>query len=54
MIIVHFFLIQIIGLFHIFSNSDPGKARVMVWVLGGLTGLSGYVFGTTILYVITD
>ena len=31
---------------HIFSSDHPEKARVMVWVFGGLTGLAGlyYVF----------
>ena len=32
---------QVIGMCHIFSNDHPEKARVMVWVLGGLTGLAG-------------
>ena len=32
---------QVIGMCHIFSNDNPEKARVMVWVLGGLTGLAG-------------
>ena len=34
-------ILQVIGMCHIFSNAEPEKARVMVWVLGGLTGLAG-------------
>ena len=33
--------LQIIGMSHIFSNTHPEKARVMVWVLAGLSTLAG-------------
>ena len=33
--------LQVIGLCHVFSTDNPEKARVMVWVLGSLTGLAG-------------
>ena len=41
MIIIESLSPQIIGMSHIFSNSHPRKARVMVWVLAGLSTLAG-------------
>lgn len=33
--------IQVIGMCHIFSNTNPSNAKVMVWVLAGLSTLAG-------------
>jgi len=34
-------VLQLIAICHIFSEKHPERARAMVWVLSGLTGLAG-------------